>query len=305
MQTSSDEAIREDLMARIRERGSVSVKIKTLLGQCGYDAEQRVRQSSLAAAQARLKAWGIFMSFPGGLASNDWVTLSLRPARPVAPATVSVVRPGALAPPARSAAQRAELPELPTVDVCADPLSFAFEIQDARPGEDVRDVYDALWARQPVFLVVKASEELFALVAATMTAFVRRRSSCMPSSRRSMPGSGSPPRRRGARSAPTAAALAGTPGGTRTLVRRRRSRRWRAVGAARASSGSSWPPSRVRSASARRPPNRRRWPRRPQCRFRRRRRCRRRPRSGPPPGGRDGPIPVPRPASGRPGTRAS
>ena len=59
------------------ERGKWSIKTKTLMAEFGYQAAQRVRQSSLDAVLDTLEEWNIEYRFPSGLVgANEYSTRS-------------------------------------------------------------------------------------------------------------------------------------------------------------------------------------------------------------------------------------
>lgn len=161
-----------DIMELIRERildaidrsakGRKSIKIKTLMGEFGFNAVQRVRQSSFLAILDMLDQWGIEYRYEGTTA-NDYITL-LRVTSPP-----SSAKPLFLTPSARS------------VDsfVVNSPLAFLFRIgetlDEARSQSLAIDVQNAVWSFQPVCLLVEAGEEFFSFVCGFFSAMMRRR----------------------------------------------------------------------------------------------------------------------------------
>lgn len=74
-----DDTLRQTLYERIQDnqRGKLTLKLKTLLTEFGFNVTSRVRQSSLEATLMQLTRWGIDHHFPGGTSAQDYVTLSL------------------------------------------------------------------------------------------------------------------------------------------------------------------------------------------------------------------------------------
>lgn len=77
--TDSFEPVRNRILEQIDhgERGKWSIKIKTLMAGFGYQAVQRVRQSSLDAVLDILEEWNMEYRFPSGfVGANEYITLS-------------------------------------------------------------------------------------------------------------------------------------------------------------------------------------------------------------------------------------
>lgn len=146
-----NEPLRADLLQRIARNkgGKYWTKIKTLLGEFGYAAQQRVRQSSLDEVLETLDTWGIEATF-SGTSANDYITL---------------IRKGI-------ATSTAPPPRVPTDSVTfhfagiGNPFFFALRVGDSRDEDRARAQAEALlaavWSFRPVCLFVDATDEFFA-----------------------------------------------------------------------------------------------------------------------------------------------
>jgi AAA+ superfamily predicted ATPase len=145
------------------ERGKHSIKIKTLLGQFGFIASQRVRQASLLAVLQLLDEWGIEYRYSGSTA-NEYITLSRR----LTPPSVSTVE---FAKPKESIISHFDgLAPLPFL------FQFGDTIDDERSRSIVTDVMNAIWSFRPVLLFVEAEDEFFSFLCGYLSAVLRRRS---------------------------------------------------------------------------------------------------------------------------------
>ena len=161
-----------DLMAQLHgridqnENQKLSVKIKTLMGEFGFEANQRVRQSSLKEVTDRLRLGGIAWFFPAGTSANDYITLSIRVQEGESVERISL-QPSILA----QTTDDFSAPE--------SPLSAVFHFEGSSDAEQSRlacqDMIAALWAFRPVCLVVEAPDEVFAFAGSYMAALMRRR----------------------------------------------------------------------------------------------------------------------------------
>jgi hypothetical protein len=141
---------------------TLKIKIKTLMGEFGFIAVQRVRQSSFLAILDMLNQWGVEYRYDGTTA-NDRITL-FRVDSPPASA-----KPAVLKPPVRPADSFS----------VTSPLAFLFRIgetlEEARSQSLAVDVQNAVWSFQPVCLLVEAGDEFFSFVCGFFSAIMRRR----------------------------------------------------------------------------------------------------------------------------------
>lgn len=162
--TDSLELIRERILDAIDRsaKGKWSIKIKTLMGEFGFVAVQRVRQSSFLAIQDMLDQWGIEYRYDGTTA-NDYITLLRVTSLPAATKPV-VPKPSV---------------RISDSFAVTSPLAFLFRIgetlDEARSQSLAIDVQNAVWSFQPVCLLVEAGEEFFSFVCGFFSAIMRRR----------------------------------------------------------------------------------------------------------------------------------
>jgi AAA+ superfamily predicted ATPase len=160
----TDEALREDLGQRISRNkgGKYRAKVKTLLGEFGFSAQQRVRQSSLAEVLETLDGWDIEANF-SGTSANDYITLKHRE--------------GGI--PEAKAPRKAALSNSEPFQVTVNPFTFALHLGDRRDEVQSRikaeDLFAAVWSFKPVCLLIEASDEFFAFAGGYLSAMMRRR----------------------------------------------------------------------------------------------------------------------------------
>ncbi len=173
-QSERDARVQRELLERIEQntRGKHVLMIKTLMGHFGFNASQRVRQSSLSEVIQKLTEWGIGHDFVGETSSLDYIRLfKLAPE--------AVARRAALtsAPPATARDQLLALP--------MSPFEFVFEIGDAleqaRSDALVHDIFACIWSSRPLMLVIDAPDEFFALAGGMVSAAMRRRQTMLRS----------------------------------------------------------------------------------------------------------------------------
>ena len=160
----SMELVRERILDAIDRsaKGKWSIKIKTLMGEFGFVAVQRVRRSSFLAILDQLNQWEIEYRYNGNSA-NDKITLFR------------------LTSPAISTTHSEQVSPIEPVDsfTVISPLAFLFHVgetwDETRSQSVSVDVQNAVWSFQPVCLLVEAGEEFFSFVCGFFSAIMRRR----------------------------------------------------------------------------------------------------------------------------------
>lgn len=141
-----------------------TIKIKTLMSEFGFNAVQRVRQSSFLAILDMLNQWGIAYSY-NGVSANDYITLS----RLGSVSSQSQIKTTILKPAIESDY---------SIDVTT-PLSLLFQ-EGQKLSDDLTklfafDIQNAIWSFQPVSLLIEAEDEFFSFACGFLSALMRRR----------------------------------------------------------------------------------------------------------------------------------
>ncbi|APR75159.1 Cell division protein FtsH [Minicystis rosea] len=156
------------------ERGRARMKLRTFLEAFGYTASSRVRQSSLASALELAGGWGFNYTL-SGYSVSDFITIwhNESPA-PSAPTKRRPHDSGAEVVPVVTWKDGA-------LDLPADPLCFAFHVDDAPTSERAaalwHDIKASIWSCRRVCLLVDGTDEMFTLLAGVLAAIMRRRAS--------------------------------------------------------------------------------------------------------------------------------
>jgi ATP-dependent 26S proteasome regulatory subunit len=164
--TDRMELLRERILDEIgrSKKEKWTIKIKTLMAEFGFNAVQRVRQSSFLAVLDMLNQWEIAYNYSGNTA-NDYITLS-RSRLSQDPALSKHIVP-------QSSSMLEDSFE------GTSPLAFLFHIGEGleeSPSQSLAvDVQNALWSFQPVCLLVEAGDEFFSFICGFISAIMRRR----------------------------------------------------------------------------------------------------------------------------------